>query len=87
MQTAHEMLTLDNTGIRVDLPLYQVASKKDRYFDNVRTEQNLRKIFNDYEIFYTKDPNHAPTIIADKKAAAPFVPAGLKRVLRKTPEN
>lgn len=82
MKTAHEMLTLDNTKVRVNLPLYQVASKKDRYLNNISAEQHLRMIYNDFKIFYTRDPNHAPTVIADAKAAAPFVPADLRRLLK-----
>jgi pimeloyl-ACP methyl ester carboxylesterase len=82
MKTGHEMLTLDNTKNRINLPLIQVASKKDRYFDHVKTEESLRKVYNDFKLFYSKDPNHAPTIIADKKAAAPFIPPAVKKILR-----
>lgn len=83
MQTNYEMITLNNCDRRVDLPLWHVASKKDRYFDHVRVEEHLRQIFSDFHIFYTKDPNHAPTIIADAKVAAPFVPDGLRKVMAK----
>jgi pimeloyl-ACP methyl ester carboxylesterase len=82
MKTNNEMFKLDNTKQRVDLPVWHVASKKDRYFNHVRVEEHLRRIFNDFHIAYTKDPNHAPTIIADAKAAAPFIPAELRRALR-----
>lgn len=83
MKTGHEMLTLNNTKKRINLPVYHIASRKDRYFNHVKVEENLRKIFHDFEIFYTKDPNHAPTVIANTKDAAPFVPAGIKRLLSK----
>ncbi|HET9722172.1 MAG TPA: alpha/beta hydrolase [Candidatus Saccharimonadales bacterium] len=83
MKTNNEMFKLDNTKILIDLPVWHVASKKDRYFNNARAEEHLRQIFKDYQIMYTKDPNHAPTIIADVKAAAPFVPPELRRLLRK----
>ena len=82
MKTGHEMLTLDNTKKRINLPLIQVASKRDRYFDHIRTEESLRKVYSDFKLFYSEDPNHAPTIIADKKAASPFIPSGLKKELR-----
>lgn len=82
MQTSYEMLTLDNTKKRVDLPVIHVAAKKDRYFNNTVVEQHLRQIFKDYEIYYMKG-NHAPTIIADAKAAAPFIPAGVRKLLNK----
>ncbi len=80
-----EMFSLDNTHTRVNLPVYHVAAKKDRYFNNVRVEEHMRRIFNDFEVFYTTAPNHAPTIIATANEAAPFVPPGLRRILnRKT---
>lgn len=81
MRTNYEMMTLDNTKIRVPLKVWHVASKKDRYFNHVQVEEHMRKIFSDFQIFFTKDPNHAPTIIADMKAAAPFFPPSLRRVL------
>lgn len=81
MKTNNEMFKLDNTKTRVNLPVWHVASKKDRYFDHVRVEQHLRRIFSDFNIAFTKDPNHAPTIIADAKAAAPFIPAELRKAL------
>jgi pimeloyl-ACP methyl ester carboxylesterase len=81
MKTNHEMFKLDNTKKRIDLPVWHVASKKDRYFNHVRVEEHLRRIYNDFHIAYTKDPNHAPTIIADAKAAAPFIPTELRREL------
>jgi len=83
MKTAYEMLTLNNCTKHISLPVYHVASKKDRYFNNVKAEQHLRQIFTDFQIFYTSDPNHAPTIIADAKAAAPFIPPKLRQILRK----
>ncbi|MBI4034331.1 alpha/beta hydrolase [Candidatus Saccharibacteria bacterium] len=81
MQTNYEMMTLDNTMAKVALPVWHVASHKDRYFNHAKVEEHFRKIFNDFHIFYTRDPNHAPTIIADSKAAGPFFPAGLRRAL------
>lgn len=81
MQTNYEMIMLNNCDRRVDLPVWHVASKKDRYFDHVRVEEHLRQIYSDFHIFYTKDPNHAPTIIADAKAAAAFIPDGLRKVM------
>jgi len=82
MKTNNEMFKLDNTKVMVNTPLFHVASKKDRYFNHVRVEEHLRRIYSDFTIAYTKDPNHAPTIIADAKAAAPFIPDELRKVLR-----
>jgi len=83
MKTNYEMMTLNNCTKRVDLPVLHVASKKDRYFDNVKVEEHMRRIFNDFSIFYTSSPNHAPTIIATAEDAAPFIPPALRRLLNK----
>lgn len=77
-----EMMGLDNTKQRVDLPVYHVTAKNDRYFNEVKVEENMRRIFNDFEIFYSAAPNHAPTIIASAKEAAPFMPPDLRRKLK-----
>lgn len=86
MKTNLEMFKLNNCDRRVNLPVWHVASKKDRYFDHNRVEEHMRLIFTDFKIFFTKDPNHAPTIIADAKAAAPFVPPGLYKLLSQQPK-
>jgi pimeloyl-ACP methyl ester carboxylesterase len=76
-----EMFSLDTTKIQVNLPVYHVAAKNDRYFDNGRVEEHLSRIYNDFQIFYTTAPNHAPTVIATAKDAAPFFPPPLRRIL------
>jgi hypothetical protein len=82
-KTLLEILTLDNCNKRVDLPVYHVAAKKDRYFNNTKVEHHMRRIFSEFNVFYTKVPNHAPTIIADAKTAAPFIPTGLRKLMAK----
>jgi pimeloyl-ACP methyl ester carboxylesterase len=82
MKTSAEFLTLDNCQKQIDLPIYHVAIKADRYFDNAIVEQHLRVIFNEYHLMATLSVgNHAPSILADAKAAAPFVPPKLRHVL------
>ena len=76
-----EMFSLDATKIQVNLPVYHVAAKKDRFFNNARVEEHLSRIYSDFQIFYTKVPNHAPTVIATAKDAAPFIPPALRRIL------
>jgi pimeloyl-ACP methyl ester carboxylesterase len=78
-----EIFSLDNTGKRVDLPVYHVAAKKDRYFNNVKVEEHMRRIFNDFEIFYTKASNHAPTVVATAKEASKFMPVALRKRLKR----
>jgi pimeloyl-ACP methyl ester carboxylesterase len=81
MKTNNEMFKLDNTKVKINTPVWHVASKKDRYFNHVKVEEHLRPVFSEFHIMYTKDPNHAPTIIADAKAAAPFIPPDLRKAL------
>lgn len=82
MRTGLEFLTLDNCKVKVDLPVYHMGMAGDRYFDNHIVEQHYKVIFNDYHLVdLLKAGNHAPSIIADAKAAAPLVTPKLRRLL------
>jgi hypothetical protein len=82
MKTTSEFLRLDNTTVHIDLPVYHVAVAADRYFDNRVVEQHMEIIFKEYHLLATLDvANHAPSVLADAKAAAPFVPPRLRRLL------
>jgi pimeloyl-ACP methyl ester carboxylesterase len=84
MKTTTEFLTLDNCKVKVNLPVQHIAVAADRYFDNNVVEQHLRVIFSDFTLLTTiKVGNHAPSIIADEKAAAPFMPPKLRSILSK----
>ena len=78
-----ELFALDNTKVQVNLPVHHVATKKDRYFNNVRVEEHLRRIYTDYIVYYTKVPNHAPTVIGTAKEAAPYIPPELRRIINR----
>jgi pimeloyl-ACP methyl ester carboxylesterase len=78
-----EMFNLDNTKQFVELPVMHVAVKNDRYFDNIRVEQHMRRIFSDFTLVPMKLNNHAPTIVATAKDAAPFIPETIRRAIRK----
>lgn len=83
MKTSVEFLTLDNCQKRVDLPVWHVAIKADRYFDNFRVEQHMGVIFNKVTTLQAKMDTHAPSVIADAKTAAPMLPTKLRRLLAK----
>lgn len=85
MKTYVEMLTLNNCKKRVSLPIWHIAVKSDRYFDNNRVEEHMRRIFTDFSLLYANLDNHAPTIIADEKTAAPLIPPSLRRLLTQKP--
>ena len=63
--------------------MYHIGVEGDRYFDNHLVEQHLRVIFSDYHELARLDlANHAPSVIADEKAASVFIPPKLRRMLR-----
>lgn len=82
MHTSGCMLTVDLCNIPIDLPVYHIAVDDDRYFDNTRVEQHMGIIYKDVKMMPTPMIGHAPTVIADAKSAAPFVPAKMRRILR-----
>jgi len=81
MYTSYCFLNLDNCTKQVDLPLWHISVKNDRYFDNNVVEQHMRVIFNDFYEAPSRMNSHAPSIIADMKTAAPLFPAKLRKVL------
>jgi hypothetical protein len=54
----------------------------DNYFDNHVVEQHMRIIFSGFHKAPINVKNHAPSVIADEKAAAALVPPNLRRALR-----
>ncbi len=78
-----EMFDLDNTDRPVKLPVYHVATKNDRFFNNTKVEEHMRRVFTDFHMFYSNAPNHAPTVIATAKEAAPFMPQKLRKIITK----
>jgi pimeloyl-ACP methyl ester carboxylesterase len=81
MYTTTVMLTIDNCHKRVDLPVWHVSVEGEKYFDNNRVEQHLRVIFNDFHSAVSILDNHAPSVIADKEAAAPLIPKKIRQAL------
>lgn len=82
--TTVEFLQLDNCRVQVPMPVNHLAVAADRYFDNKRVEQHFRVIFSDYALLTTlRLANHAPSVVADEKAASVFVPPKLRRMLQR----
>lgn len=81
--TTTEFLRLDNTQVKVAVPVYHVAVKADRYFDNNSVEQHFRVIFSEFYLLAKLTlANHAPSVIADEKAAGAFIPPKLRKMLK-----
>jgi pimeloyl-ACP methyl ester carboxylesterase len=81
--TSNEFLQVDNCRQRIDLPLWHVSAKVDHYFNNHIVEQHLKVIFKDVQIAEIDVKAHAPSVIADEKAAAPLLPPKLRKALIK----
>ncbi len=82
MHTSGIMLRVNLCDKRINVPAFHIAVDDDRYFDNSMVEQHLNVIYKDVKIMKTPMKGHAPTVIADAKAAAPFVPAAIRRILK-----
>ena len=81
--TTVAMLTVDNCKVKVALPVWHVAVKGEKYFDNNSVEQHFRVIFSNYHEALSSLDNHAPSILATKKDAAPLIPKKIRNVLSK----
>lgn len=83
--TTVSMLTVDNCGKKVDLPVYHIAVSGDQYFDNHCVEQHLRIVFRDFHQEVAKMKSHAPSVVADASEAATLMPAKYRRMLSRNP--
>lgn len=82
MRTTSEFIDLDNCKKQIDMPVHHIGVSADRYFDNYIVEQHMRVIFSDFKLLKMLDVgNHAPSVIADEKAAREFVPPKFRRLL------
>lgn len=81
MYTTIEMLRLDNTKLKVDLPVWHIYAKNDHFFNNGLIEQHMNSIFSEYNPMPTDLVNHAPSVIADEKTAAELIPTELDILL------
>ena len=79
--TVIQFLQLNNCTQQVDLPVWHVSVKADRYFDNHMVEQHMRVIFSDFHDVPSKMKSHAPSIIASKKSAAALLPNKIRQLL------
>jgi len=86
MQMTEVMLTLDNCQVQIAMPVHHVSIEQDQYFDNTVVEQHMRVIFTDFTEHPASMPAHAPSILANKKDAKPFVPKSLAKLLKKRAE-
>ena len=79
MKTATELLTVDNCGTPVPLPVWHVYTENDNYFDNAVVEQHMRIVFKRYIPVKVDSRNHVPSVIASKTEAGVLIPDKLKK--------
>lgn len=84
--TTSEFLKLNNTGMHVQLPVVHVISQKDHYLNNIVVEQHMRQVFAGYSQYISRTKAHVPSVLADKKAMAVMLPAGLRRQITRRPK-
>lgn len=82
MATTVSMLTLDNCQKQIALPIHHIRVSKDQYFNNQVVEQHMRVIFTDYIEHVAVMDKHTPSVIADKAAAANFIPFSIRNALK-----
>ena len=82
MSMAVQMLTIDNCKQQIDLPVHHISVAGDQYFDHSVVEQHMRVIFTDFTEHEAIIPSHAPSILATKEEADPFIPKSVKKLLR-----
>jgi pimeloyl-ACP methyl ester carboxylesterase len=82
MRMAIEFLTLDNCRQQINLPVHHISVNADQYFDHGVVEQHMRIIFTDFTEHEAIIPNHAPSILASKQEADPFIPKSIRKLLK-----
>lgn len=85
LATTYEMLTIDNCGRQIAVPLWHIYVTGDPYFNQSVVEQHMRVIFNEYTEFKAKMASHTPSILANIEEAAPILPKQLRRLLARKP--
>lgn len=85
MDTTITMLTANNCELQLNLPVHHIIVGSDRYFDNHRVEQHLAIIYSKVHLVESKQPNHAPTVVATAKEASVFIPQEIRKLLLKKP--
>jgi len=82
MSMAVQFLTIDNCNTQIPLAVQHISVAGDQYFDHSVVEQHMRVIFTDFTEHEAVIPSHAPSILATKVEADPFIPKSIKKLLR-----
>jgi hypothetical protein len=83
MKTNNEFLQVNNCTVQVPLTVWHVSVPSDKYFNKHVVEQHLNIAYAKVESLTAQSDKHAPSVVADKKAAGVFFPRKLRAALNK----
>jgi len=83
MSTNREMLTVNNTHTKINMPVWHVYPDQDRYFNHEQVINSFISIFSEVHPILSEHKGHAPSIIADADEADSMIPQSLKKLLSK----
>jgi pimeloyl-ACP methyl ester carboxylesterase len=84
MYTGLEFLRLDNTKVKISLPVYHIAVKGDRFLNNASVAKHMRHIFSDFNVVAElQNGTHAPTMVSTAEEAAGLITPELTALIRK----
>lgn len=81
VHVTRDILRLKTPPAHIDAPCLHVSISTDQYVDHKLVEAHIKELYSKVTIAEAKMPNHAPTIISDKKEAAAFIPTAVRRKL------
>jgi pimeloyl-ACP methyl ester carboxylesterase len=79
--TTSEFLGLDNCKVKIDLPVWNVASANDIYLNPAVTEQHMLIVFTACNQAIIQAKAHTPNLNANKEEMGIMLPANLRKVL------
>lgn len=65
----------------MDMTFYNIATKKDQYFDHQKVTGSMRKIFSDYQDVWIKADLHSPSVIGTADDFAGIIPDEAIKIL------
>ena len=87
MHVTRNILNLALPPAETGTPVLHITIDTDQYIDHARVEKNLENMYTKVTTAKAHMPNHAPTVISDKKEAASFIPTKARQVLARLPKT
>jgi pimeloyl-ACP methyl ester carboxylesterase len=84
-RTTCEFFGVDNCAVKINLPVWHVASTNDHYFDTHFVEQHMLVVFTACYLATIDAKAHTPSILGDKKEMGTMLPLPLRKALARNP--